>query len=264
MNIKALPQINRSREIPLYSQVASVLEKLIETGTFSKSERLPPEEDLADHFGVSRPTINKAIALLLRKNLIRRDRGRGTFVRGEEAQFTFMHDLTSFYLAMKRSHIEFETIILALERQSVSEAVAERLLLDDNEDVYYIKRLRLIGGEPIMLSEVYLPVRLFPNLEKKNLVDNSLYDIMEQKYHIPVIKTERFARAIRALEDESMAFRISLGEPLLKMDEIAYSRSNRRVAYLDNRFRGDKAVFHSVLYRRKKNDTNGGEHERRD
>lgn len=58
------------------------LQKRIETGIFRPGDRLPTEAELVREFGVSRPTVSKAVGELERSGLVRRRRGSGTFVRG--------------------------------------------------------------------------------------------------------------------------------------------------------------------------------------
>jgi GntR family transcriptional repressor for pyruvate dehydrogenase complex len=48
----------------LYVQVAEQLINLIRSGTPAPGERLPSERDLAEQFGVSRPTIREAMIAL--------------------------------------------------------------------------------------------------------------------------------------------------------------------------------------------------------
>ena len=63
---------------PLWQQLADLLRNRIERGELSG--RLEAETSLAQHYGVSRDTVRRALADLARDGLIRSTRGRGTFV----------------------------------------------------------------------------------------------------------------------------------------------------------------------------------------
>jgi DNA-binding LacI/PurR family transcriptional regulator len=54
-------------------------------GRWQTGERLPTEEDLAEHFGFSRTTVAKAIRLLAGQGLVERRRRAGSFVRAGSA-----------------------------------------------------------------------------------------------------------------------------------------------------------------------------------
>lgn len=65
---------------PFFEQIADVLTKRIEDGTYPPRRRIPSEYALAEEFGVSRPTVRAAIALLAEKGLVATSKGKGTFV----------------------------------------------------------------------------------------------------------------------------------------------------------------------------------------
>ena len=68
------------RSLP--DQIAEAIRSHILSGELTLDERLPTESELADSFGVSRPTIREALKRLAAKNLIRSKRGvaGGNFV----------------------------------------------------------------------------------------------------------------------------------------------------------------------------------------
>ena len=63
---------------PLWQQLADLLRGRIEHGELTG--RLEAETSLAQHYGVSRDTVRRALADLARDGLIQSTRGRGTFV----------------------------------------------------------------------------------------------------------------------------------------------------------------------------------------
>lgn len=72
--------INKVR--PAYQQVADQLRDRILDGSLSPDDRLPPEFELAEIFGVSRSTVREALRVLASRDLIHTTRGTngGTFV----------------------------------------------------------------------------------------------------------------------------------------------------------------------------------------
>ena len=249
----AFRKVDRNKVIPLYYQVSEHLEDMINKGNLSPGERLLPEEYLAEQFEVSRPTINKAISMLIRKSLISRERGKGTYVRGKSVAFTLMQELVSLHEALKRNNIPFKTKVLKLKRQKADKNIAIKLGLTTWSEIIFLKRLRFVENEPFLLSESYIPAHLFPNLEDEDFSQNSLYELFEKKYHIPVIKTERYARAIKAFEEEAYLFRIPLGEPLIQLEGVAFTAKDIRVEYFNTKIRGDRAVLCTTLYKEKSN-----------
>ncbi len=64
----------------LYQQVAERIRKQIETGTLKIGDRLPAEKDLAQHLGVSRPTIREALVALEIAGFVEIRTGSGTYI----------------------------------------------------------------------------------------------------------------------------------------------------------------------------------------
>ncbi len=63
---------------PLYRQLGELLRHRIRNEELAV---LPPERDLAAHYGISRITVRKALQSLEREGLIMRRQGSGTVVR---------------------------------------------------------------------------------------------------------------------------------------------------------------------------------------
>jgi len=78
-----------------------------------------------------------------------------------------------------------------------------------------------------------------------------LYSLLEKKYNVPVIKTERCVRAVKALDEEAHFFRIPIGDPVIRLEGVAFSIENLKVEYFNTRLRGDKAVLCTALYRKR-------------
>ena len=246
-------KINRNIAIPLYFQISEILEEMINKNIFKSNERFVSEEYLASQFGVSRPTISKAILILVNKSLLIREKGKMTLVRDNKVKLALMQELVSLYESLKRYNIPFKTIVLKVRLEKSSKFLAQKLGIKLGEKILYLERLRYIKNEPFLPSESYLPSYLFPDLKNENLSKNSLYELFDKKYHMPVIKTERCAKAIKASGKEVNLFMISLGDPLIQLDGVAFSNRNIKVEYFNTKIRGDKAALCTTLFRKKAN-----------
>lgn len=74
--------LNRGDNAPhLHEQVAAILKDRIQTGIWLNGSGLPSEKELCSEFAVARGTIRQALQTLEREGFLRREQGRGTFVR---------------------------------------------------------------------------------------------------------------------------------------------------------------------------------------
>jgi DNA-binding FadR family transcriptional regulator len=72
------PTANTAR---LYQQVAATIERAIAEGRYQPGQRLASERDLAEEFGVSRPTVRRAVIALEMRGLLESRQGSGVYVR---------------------------------------------------------------------------------------------------------------------------------------------------------------------------------------
>lgn len=64
----------------LYEQIVEQIEHQILSGDSKMGDRLPPERELAEQFGVSRTAVREAVKALRQKGLVEIQPGRGTFI----------------------------------------------------------------------------------------------------------------------------------------------------------------------------------------
>jgi len=69
------------RKTRIYEEVAAQIQRLIADGRLRPGDRLPPERELAERFGVSRTSVRDAIRVLELIGLVEPRQGEGTVVR---------------------------------------------------------------------------------------------------------------------------------------------------------------------------------------
>ena len=65
---------------PLHQQLSHILSERIAAGEYPPGGMLPSEADLCRAYGISRSTVRQALGSLVARGLVRRTRGRGSFV----------------------------------------------------------------------------------------------------------------------------------------------------------------------------------------
>ena len=84
MNPAVKPEFETVRRNRIYEEIARQIEKMI-TEKMKAGDKLPPERQLADMFGVSRSSIRDAIRTLEMSGLVEARQGLGTVVRERSA-----------------------------------------------------------------------------------------------------------------------------------------------------------------------------------
>src|SRR5687768_11989893 len=100
----------------LYRRLADSIAAEIEAGKYNLGERLPTERELAEHYGVSRPTLREALIALEMLGMIEARHGLGIYVTRLQLPVTasaFDVEIGAFELIEARRLIEGEAAALA-------------------------------------------------------------------------------------------------------------------------------------------------------
>jgi DNA-binding GntR family transcriptional regulator len=197
---------------------------------------------LAQRYGLSRPTVRRAVQELVDKGLLVRKRGVGTQVIQPHVRRSV--ELTSLYDDLARGGESPTTEVLSLERMPASADTAEELDLREGDEVVLLRRLRRSHGEPLALMTNYLPGRFEPTLEE--LADRGLYQYLRGRgVHLRVAHQRIGARLARAEEARL------LDEPprsaLLTMERTAFDDKGAPVEHGRHVYRASRYDFETTL-----------------
>lgn len=236
------PPLSLAFSIPLYVRIAENLIGRIESGELAAGDRLPPERELSETLGVNRMTLRRALLVLEAQGLLVRKHGVGTFVarpkidRPLEAVFRFTYRMQSRgYLPGAR--------LISFERTPLDPALARELAAPISSPAYAILRLRTVNQEPVLLESYTIPAARFPGLERFDLENRSLYEIMESEYGIALVRTRQSFEPVLASPFEAELLNVRRGAPLMLEKRISFDAQNRPVEYGKDRYRGDRFRF---------------------
>jgi DNA-binding GntR family transcriptional regulator len=236
-------KVDRTSPIPLYFQVASRLQELIEDGSIAVGTRLENEVDLAEQLGVSRPTMRRAIQYLVERGMLVRKRGVGTQVVHPKVRRPV--ELSSLYDDLIKAGKKPRTEVRAFEIMPATDALALALTIPEGAEVTWVERLRYAGDEPLALMSNAVPVDVL-RLQREDLEGHGLYDLLRAAGHEPRIADQ----VIGARAASSTEARL-LGEmrkaPLLTMTRTAWDASGRAVEYGSHVYRASMYTFELTL-----------------
>jgi DNA-binding GntR family transcriptional regulator len=232
-------ELDRTSPVPLYFQVASRLQDLIESGEIEVGSRIENEVDLAERLGVSRPTTRRAIQYLVERGMLVRKRGVGTQVVHPKVRRPV--ELTSLYDDLLAAERRPRTEVLDLRVVPAPDTVADALELDRGAEVTWIERLRYAGGEPLALMHNAIPVDLI-RLTAPDLADHGLYELLRRAGFVPRIATQVIG-ARSANTAEARVLQEKRGASLLTTTRTAWDASGRALEYGSHVYRASRYSF---------------------
>jgi DNA-binding GntR family transcriptional regulator len=232
-------EVDRTSPVPLYFQVATRLQELIEKGEIGVGARIENEVDLAERLGVSRPTTRRAIQYLVERGMLVRKRGVGTQVVHPKVRRPV--ELSSLYDDLINSDRTPRTEVLELRVIPATQEIAEALEMPPGTEVTWIERLRYAGGEPLALMHNAIPLDLLP-LTEQDLADHGLYELLRRAGFVPRIATQVIG-ARSATATEARVLREKRGASLLTMTRTAWDAGGRALEYGSHVYRASRYSF---------------------
>jgi GntR family transcriptional regulator len=229
--------------VPLHHQVYLDLVSALDSGEWRPGDRLPPERELAQRYGCSLITVRRALSELAREQRIERTRGRGTFVLHPRLDLNFGGN-RSFTDEMQTRGLDPATRLIAARPESAGEAVAAALDLELGSPTLYVERLRLAGGEPVLLEQVHLPAERFPGLLASDLEHNSLYDLLVERYATRIVRAREALEPVLLRTREAQLLDQAPGRPALLIEGVAYAADGRPIEFARSYVRGDRTRYY--------------------
>ncbi|MER7046240.1 GntR family transcriptional regulator [Streptomyces jumonjinensis] len=231
-----------NRKLPLWYQVSQSLRASILGRAPEASLRLPTEEQLAAHYGVSVLTMRQALKELEEEGLISRHRRRGTFIEPGARRGAPRRLLGSIDAIVAQQSGE-RTTILGHGPGPVPGEIAE--YFPGLAEVVTYRRLRCDGesGEPVNWAENAVRPDVATRLD---LVDLERWPMTKVLRDAVGVRISRITDTVEArLADPLTAelLEVPLLSPILHYTGVTYDTDGRVVDVARIRYRGDRFSF---------------------
>lgn len=233
--------INKFSPIPLYYQLKEILRDYIREQPADAP--LPSEPELCEHFGISRPTVRQAMSELAQEGYLYRSKGRGSFVARNKIDRNFVNWHDGFNEEIRGRGSVPETRVVELNRTTADDHVATKLAIPADSATYFLRRVRSVNGEPVVVVNSYLPADPLPGFLDKDLSTHALHDVLEHDYTLRLRRTRRVLEAIGAPQSEAELLNIRAGSPVQYFENTVILDDGRVIEYSEGWYRGDRTRF---------------------
>lgn len=235
--------LDKQSPVPLYYQLYSILLKEIHDGTYRVGEALPTEARLMDAYEISRATVRQAIGMLVNKGYLEGKKSKGTYVKEYEQNVLYKGKVRGFTAETKERQIPLKSVILEKKVMPATKTIQECLGLGEGDLVFYLKRLRYINSEPNTLVEDYLPFKLCNGIEVMSLENDSLYETLEQRFHLLPHHARRIFESVRpSSKEEIELLSLTSTSSILAVESYVYMSNGDCLEYYTARVKGKYIV----------------------
>ncbi|MFC0526756.1 GntR family transcriptional regulator [Phytohabitans kaempferiae] len=142
---------------PKYLRVLNTLRERIESGAYQPGAALPSESQLCTEFGVSRPTVLKALGILKQDGWIESQQGKGSFVRGRPPAGRGAPQYAQDAMELDETA---QVEILHVGPVLASARIAAALAIPEGTPVYERRRRTVSEFGPVDLVCTFVPVEV--------------------------------------------------------------------------------------------------------
>jgi GntR family transcriptional regulator len=214
--------IDRRSPIPFYFQLTRLLTGEIESGRWAAGERLPSEPAICAQFGVSRTTVRQALAQLEAEGMIRREKGRGTFVAEPRSGGWLLQSAHGFYEEAERAGHSVRSRVVRRVVEPLPQWAGDALVQRPGSDGVTVERLRWIDDRLVMYVVSHFPTSVAETLLAADLETSSLYRVLEERHALTVAGGRRVVEAARAERKLAKLLEVATGAPLLYVEAVSW------------------------------------------
>lgn len=229
--------LDRESPVPLYRQIARLIERAIDRGDLGAGERIENEVELAQQLAVSRPTVRRAIAVLVASGTIIRRRGVGTSVAHRTISLTLSDD--DIVECLSRDGEDPHFTVLEVKIEPVRPAVGAALGVSAGSAVLHLRRLVRVDGAAIGLIDGYA-TPLLASITDPQLATTGMRTLVHERL-APIAGLNHLLDAVSAETIPARLLDRPVSAPLLRIRTTGLDAEQDPLYYAEQYFRGDLA-----------------------
>ncbi|MGW3412426.1 GntR family transcriptional regulator [Streptomyces sp. NPDC000888] len=218
---------------PKYVRLAQTLQGRIEDGTYPPGSRVPSENQLVQAFGMSRPTVVRALELLKRDGWLESRQGYGTIVRGRPEVIERKDQRGRE--ALERDESAAPGRLIEVGQVPVPPRVASYLGVPKRTKVLVRRLLLEEDGEPVELSSSYFPAGFAEgtDLAGSAPLAEGLRAHLEARKRVRFDHVTERVSARMPSDEEAGLLALPKGEPVLSVLVVACDVSGQALQVTD-------------------------------
>ena len=220
--------VNRKSFVPLYQQVANDLQRKIEEKYYEVGQQLPTEQALMEEYQVSRLTIRKAITLLIEKNFIIIQRGKGTFVKTSVSLEDSMQiqNFRGFYQTLSDQGLDVKIQLLKYEKEIPPNSIAEILGCSKDTKIRTLQRMFYVKEMPIGLMYTFFSPEMTLTEEMVKKLKHDPLTFYRKEYQVNSKHIKCLIEIKNASNEVAKIINIKPNSPILTLNRTFFIRES--------------------------------------
>jgi len=233
--------------VPKYYLITNILRQAF--AKYERGDRVPSEIELAAQFGVSRVTLQRALAQLVDDGIVVRLQGKGTFYAGEGKKGGAQAISGALESLMIYENGASAKVLGKSVLKEVAPDVRRQLALEPGDEVVSFKRVVLVDAEPLAYIVNYLPRDIGMKLydEDEALTFRPIAYLLRERHGISLARADQTIDAVLAEPEVAGALDFPIGSPLLRIERTLFARKERPIQFTRSWYRSDRHKYAVTL-----------------
>ncbi len=235
--------INKYSSVPLYCQLKNLILEKIDSGEYPEEEKIPSEQELCERYEISRPTVRQAISELTNNGCLYKKKGKGTFVAKSKSMID-IKNYSGFTDSILDNQVPGEMNIISINIVTSKEQrkLSEIFDIPYNQSIDFAEVIYLTSQneEVFSMNMSYIPLNLFPSICDDLEAKKPSHEILRGKYPLVPTRSKSSLEIIYTNQSEANFLMVQPGQPLIKINNVLYSKSGQTVEYITTKYRADK------------------------
>ncbi|WP_201591751.1 UTRA domain-containing protein [Psychrobacter fozii] len=247
-----------TKAVPAYQRIKNAILDNIHSGKWQAGNAISTEMALAEEFGVSRMTVNRALKELSEERVLERRQGSGTFVAQQQFNHTFV-EVRNIAQDLKSANRDYRAEVVS-KRAITADMLDDELRRDfginkvdgglgkdgssEASVLYEVKIIHFADGQPIQFEERWVDANKVPAFIEQDfsVVNTSDYLIAKS----PLERGSYTIRALAAPDEIANFLQVLPQSPTLVLCRQTYS-AGQVVTFVKMWHAGDRYQFSGDL-----------------
>lgn len=233
---------------PHHELIYEDLSARIRAGEYPLNTQLPSERELAELYGVSRPTIRQTLTRAENDGLITKVPGRGNFVSRRRVSQDLSH-MQTFRSVITALDLKPSYSVLAADWVSPGQQIAGRLQVPGDAQVLRVDSVGMASGQPMASYRSYLAPLVATEVQagikaEADAGGKSTYELAAQLLGLDELRADQTFEVTTIDETLAGLLRVSLDASAFRVTSLFTTPSGEPVELRTAVYPGDRYSFH--------------------